>query len=245
MPYPGSMLLREHDIEELMRRFKNYRKRYGIMESCRKVSGDMGITPETVYAVQKRLRPTTEIATEYIRANALKLAARVVRKANVDQAMTLLSRPNIGVLDPQGEGGVGGGRQFMIGVAMDSLGSVKVGVQIGGTVDGGATVPGLQPAPDADAVEDGPTIDDAEDEEDEEPLPKRVWHQRDIKPKVTVEPLPLTAHPNKLGQSLAYRLAAAKRERKEAAQLKRKQKEAIKQRAKELAEELRLAREKV
>lgn len=243
MPYKGSLLIREHEIEEIMRRFKGYRKRHNIMEACRRVEADMGIPAKTIYEVQMRMRPTTEIATQYLKSQSLKLAMRVVRKANVDQAIGILSRPNIGVLDPQGEGAVGGGRQFMIGVAMDSLGSVKVGVQIGETP--GYKAPQNVEGVELEELEEESVVNYTEDEVEEEPAPKRVWHQRDPpKPKEIAAPLPegATAQGH-VGTSLNYRLAVAKAERKLQARANRKEKEAVRGRAKELAAELQKVRE--
>lgn len=247
----AGLVLRERDIDEVMTRFKRARSSgRGIMDSCRKVFEDTGIPVATVYTLQRRLQPTTELAKDYIRSQAFKLATRVVRKANVDQAMALLSRPNIGVLDPPGEGGVGGGRQFMIGVAMDSLGSVKVGVQIGASARPEVmeldTEPSGEEVPEEDAsvgVEAGEVVG----EELEEVSPRRrKWYERDPpKKKEVIAPVPLEEgrSPRGIGTSISHRLALAKAERKASIQARVKERNKVSKRAGELAEQLRRARE--
>lgn len=253
--------LRETEIAELIERMKVYRKRgVPLMEATRRVSADMGIPQTAVYSWVRRLRPTTEVATEYIRSQSLKLAMRMVRKANVDQSMQILSRPNIGVLDPQGDGGGGGGRQFIIGVAMDSLGSVKVGVQIGGNQPGadssrrlGAASeedagPILDVEPGVEAVGEGEPAEEADgtggEFEEPEPIsvPRRRWYRPDPKPQQeSVAPAPVQ-ETRIFGQSLDTRLAIAKAERREAAKRKRQEREAVAKRARELKIELARAR---
>lgn len=242
--------LREHDIEEIMRRFKAHRRRHAIMDSCRRVADDMGIAADTVYAVQKRMRPTTEVATQYLQSQSLKLAMRVVRKANVEQALNILSRPNIGVLEsPAGASG-GGGHQFMVGVAIDSLGSVKVGVQIGSSSQA-SELPALdgKQTEDPSEIEEGGEPSDVvdgmvdNDGEEDEPTPKRVWHQRD--PKVIAPapvPFPEGRSDRGPGTSLVYRLAQANAERKEAGLARRREKKQVSNREKELAAQLAAVR---
>ena len=251
------MKLREADIEELMAYFKHYRKTLSTSQSCVKVAERMNLDVQTVYNIQRRMRPTTQVAQDYIKGNALKLAMRVVRKANVDQAIGILSRPNIGVLDsPNQESGTG--RHFMIGVAMDSLGSVKVGVQIGQAIQEPVAIAQeeqnedfispeplpIGPAPNSVVnYTSGEEADLGLDLEDEEPEPKRVWHQRDP-PKPKIQPIPLeVANPQgHIGQSLNYRLAKAKLERKEEMKRKKRERRAVAVRAKELREQLKKAR---
>lgn len=94
-----------------------------------------GLLPDTVEAILKRYAPTVHVAQHYLQARSLKLAMRVVRKANVDQAIDILSRPNIGVLDPiVGKGGLGGGG-FFLSVETSALGAVRIGV---GATEGGS-----------------------------------------------------------------------------------------------------------
>jgi hypothetical protein len=240
MPAVPTIRLREHDIEEILALFKKYRKAgYGIMEACRKVQADTEVPYETVYHVQRRFRPTTDAATDYIRANSLRLAMRVVRKANVEQAIGILSRPNIGVLDPQGESGVGGGRMFQIGVSVDSLGSVKVGVQIGESETQPALGPGsAEPILQGEAQEAPDEAEGLEESPDEEVRPKRVWHKKDPKPRTAPLELPPARSERGPGANLNTRLAQAKAQRKEEAAKRRKDKRTVQERMRQLAAEL-------
>lgn len=241
------VIMREADIAEVIACFKKHRQRgLAVMAACNRVQADMGVNAATVYTWVRRMRSTSDVATQYLQASSLKLAMRVVRKANVEQAIGILSRPNIGVLDPAGEGGVGGGRQFTIGVAMDSLGSVKVGLQIG-------PAPASQLEASPELVDSGPeneesvidyTSDEVEEVE-EERAPPRKWLYRDPK-KPKIEPVPLPegeSAQGRIGKSLEYRLALAKAERKDKAKAMKKAKNKVNKRAAELAAELKKARE--
>src|ERR1700680_4687918 len=86
----------------------------------------MGIDSREVDRVVESFLPTTDIAREYLKARSFRLAVRAVRKANVDQALDILSRPNIGVLAPQAEGGSGGAGGFFLSVSAETCGAVKV-----------------------------------------------------------------------------------------------------------------------
>lgn len=127
----GGSRLRPHVLAELMARYKAERKKgKAIMESCEIVGQAMNIPATTVYTAQNRLQPSTDIAADVLRAGAFKLAQRVLRKGNVDQAIDVLSRPNIGVLAPAKESG-SSGPAFRIGVQVDALGAISVGVAMG------------------------------------------------------------------------------------------------------------------
>lgn len=231
----GSPKLREHELAEIMARYKKARRTLGIKDSCNRVSELMGIKPDTIYGVVRRLAPTTDIATDYIRGSALKLAMRVVRKANADQSIALLRNPRIGVLDPESAGGGGGGRMFMVGVAMDSLGGVKVGVQIGPTTDEALGLPAAisEAEVDEESILEGATT---ENEEDEAPVVRRKWHEKDP-PKAQIAPIP--KEPGEvMGSGLEYRLAQAKRIRKELASKKRKDAADIRDRMKRMQAEM-------
>ncbi len=107
-----------------------------MIQACEKIGKHLGRPHTTIWAVIRRLRPTTGIAGDYIKANAFKLAHRIVQHASVEQSIDILSRPNIGVLEPIKKGEVGGGG-FYLSVQSDSCGAVKVGV----------AMPGSGPAP--------------------------------------------------------------------------------------------------
>lgn len=96
-----------------------------IGEACAQIAGDYGRTKDVIYALVRRFVPSVDAADAYLKSNALRLAMRVVRKADVDQAIDVLSRSNIGVLAPKQEaGGNAGG--FFLSVTADTCGAVKV-----------------------------------------------------------------------------------------------------------------------
>lgn len=198
--------LRPHVIAEVMKRYKRYRREgKRIMEACELVAEKMGLQTETVYAVQNRMQPTTGLATDMLKAGAAKLMGRVLRKANVDQAIDLLSRANIGVLAPEKGGGGDTGSQFVIGVAVDSLGAVKVGVQIGS-----------QPQPRAEVAPPSVNVYTEGEDEGESPTEIEV-----LAPKVVKELPPKTSI---MASSMATREAQARAEERaeKAARLKEK-----------------------
>ena len=70
-----------------------------------------------------KFHPSTVLATKYLRANALRLAQKVVKHSTVSEAIDVLSRPNIDVLKPQAkEQSITG---FFTSVSLDSCGAVK------------------------------------------------------------------------------------------------------------------------
>lgn len=97
------------------------------MESCEAVALEFGRDKTTIYNVMRRFEPTNEVAEAYLKAQALRLAVRVVREANPEQAIDILSRKNMGVIAPKAEEGAGGGG-FFLSVQADSCGAVKIGV---------------------------------------------------------------------------------------------------------------------
>lgn len=238
MAMPMNVRLREADIQEVMALFKRYRLTYGINAACKKVEEKTEVPWQTVYTIQRRFRPTTALAEDHLKASALKLAMRVVRKANVEQAIGILSRPNIGVLASDSGGGDGGGRSFMIGVAVDGLGSVKVGMQVGGSQ--ASSLPQAEEAPEQPLLE-GEAPDHEDEDEDEEVRPIRKWYLKDKRP---LPPPPVPAIEGRvMGQSMPLRLAQAKAERKEAAKIRKRDKKRVDQRMKELGEQLKKNRE--
>jgi hypothetical protein len=116
---------RVDEIADILSKFKVYTKemQMGVYESCAKIAEEYGRTQETIYGLVRRFNPSTDAAEALIKANALRLAVRVVRKANVDQAIDILSRPNMGVLQPTQQAGSGGGG-FFLSVQADSCGAV-------------------------------------------------------------------------------------------------------------------------
>lgn len=64
------------------------------------IAARTGWSPIEVRDIRAMFFPRASLAADYLRANALKLAQRVVEEANVEEAVDILSRPNIGVLEP-------------------------------------------------------------------------------------------------------------------------------------------------
>lgn len=98
----------------------------------------------SVAAIKKLIRryhPSTTLATRLIRANAERLALRVIRHATVEDAIDVLSRPNIDVLKPNSTNNRPLG--IFSSVSLDSCGAVKVGVvvQEGGSDAAGSRSP--------------------------------------------------------------------------------------------------------
>lgn len=96
-----------------------------ISEACELAGEEAGKDARTVYQLVRRLEPSTEIAELYLKSSALRLAMRIVRDANVPEAIDILSRKNIGVIAPKAEqmGGAGG---FFLSVTAETCGAVKV-----------------------------------------------------------------------------------------------------------------------
>lgn len=118
--------LRPEEIGTIIGRFRQLVKAGTLVVDAYNIIGtELNLKPSTVQNVIRRLKSSQRIATEYLQANALRLAMRVARKANVDQSIDILSRPNIGVLEPikRNENSGGG---FFLAVSADSCGAVKV-----------------------------------------------------------------------------------------------------------------------
>lgn len=89
----------------------------------------------------QRFMPTTDLAEALLQKKAFRLASRIARKANVTEAIDVLSRPNIGVLAPIKK--VEGGGGFVLSISMDSCGAVAVGAKLNGSQE----PPQLAPPP--------------------------------------------------------------------------------------------------
>jgi hypothetical protein len=113
------------DINEILNRYKRLTKQEGrpMGEACATIAEEWHRSPDSIRTLIRRFQPNVDGAEAYIKANALKLAMRVVRKASVDHAIDLLSRSNVGVLAPKQEGG-GAGGGFFLSVQADSCGAV-------------------------------------------------------------------------------------------------------------------------
>ena len=115
------------EMMELFNLYKEMRKSgIGPLEACTELAPKFNRQPETLYHLCRRLTESTDIAQQYIKANALRLATRVVRDADVAQSIDILSRPNINVLAPKQEAESSGGRGFFLSVQADSCGAVNI-----------------------------------------------------------------------------------------------------------------------
>lgn len=107
--------------------YKRYTKTDGYApgEAYQKIADQFARPVSGIRDLIRRFQPSVDGAEAFMKANALKLAMRVVRKANADQAIDILSRTNMGVLAPKQEGG-GGQGGFFLSVQAENLGAVRV-----------------------------------------------------------------------------------------------------------------------
>jgi hypothetical protein len=82
----------------------------------------LGRHHDTIGDALEAFGDTTALATAKIRSEAYALATRIVEQADVDQAIEVLSRPNVGVLQPAQNGTSGQGVSVMIGIAPPGIG---------------------------------------------------------------------------------------------------------------------------
>lgn len=90
------------------------------------VARGWAVHPATIAEVWKRHRSTAKLATMKIQARASQIVEKIIDKAPTSELIDILSRPNIGVLEPIKSGGQGGG--FIVSVSADSCGGVKMAV---------------------------------------------------------------------------------------------------------------------
>lgn len=75
--------------------------------------------------------PTAGLAKYYLKSQALKLAQRIVADCNVEEAVDILSRPNIGVLAPAVKNQPGPMKaSFLTSINPQDLGGVKVAAMV-------------------------------------------------------------------------------------------------------------------
>lgn len=95
---------------------------YDAGKTAKELAYTFGRGLATIKRLISKYHPTTALAERYIKANAMTLATRVVRHASVEEAVDVLSRPNVGVLQPNK---TGGGLGIFLSVNADSCGGVK------------------------------------------------------------------------------------------------------------------------
>lgn len=103
-------------------------------KTIKEIAFSFGRDQSTISKILKDLRPTTALARATILAKASELVDRVLEKADVDQAIDILQRANIGVLEPlaKGGGGSGGNVGILVSVSPGSLPAVDAAVYTDG-----------------------------------------------------------------------------------------------------------------
>lgn len=144
-----------HIQQEILLRFDDYRRKdHGIMHACALISADLSgrdedkydISAHSIWVMLNRLRPTTDMAKMYLKAKAMRLVKRVVAKANVSEAIDILSRPGMDVLAPaQKHVESSGPAGFFLTVQADTCGAVTVGAMIGQQPQKQLTEPAFDP----------------------------------------------------------------------------------------------------
>lgn len=119
--------------------------RFKQLKTCKVIAYTLGRSRKTIEKFIHSVTDSTPLATAMIRASASKLVKRVLDKADVDQVIDILSRPNIGVLKPINK--QADGPQIMISVNQESLGGVQQ-VGIGAGTSSSPLPLRLLPAPD-------------------------------------------------------------------------------------------------
>lgn len=123
------------DILELME--ESLKRGYSLAQTYRWIGRMQGRNPKTIENFIRRNRSTVEYAKMKLRGAASDIVDKIIDKAPTHELIDILSRPNIGVLDPIKK--VEGGGGFILNVSAESCGAVKIGVvhnQIGVTTDG-------------------------------------------------------------------------------------------------------------
>ena len=92
-------------------------------KSVTDIADALGRSSSTISRFLARTVDTRELAMEVIRSGAVTLAERIIKKANVDQSIEVLSRPGISVLEPPVKSG-GQSTSLQVSVAVNSCGTV-------------------------------------------------------------------------------------------------------------------------
>ena len=94
--------------------------------SVQEVARLFGRDESTITRIVKELKPTKALAQAKLEASLATLVDKVIDKADVNQIVDILSRPNIGVLEaPVKAGGGAGGPNIGISVQVGSLAAVN------------------------------------------------------------------------------------------------------------------------
>lgn len=122
------------DILSLME--ESLAKGFTIEATYKYIAKVQGRSPEAIKYFLKKLRSTKTLAKMKLEAGLSKMVDRVIEKAPTTELIDILSRPNIGILEPAKRGGEQTG--FVLSVQADTCGSVKVGVAAGVSLTPGA-----------------------------------------------------------------------------------------------------------
>lgn len=115
---------------------------------------------QSIAKVVQRLSPTVNLAQARLRAAAAKMAKHVIQKGSVSEHIDVLSRPNMGVLEPIKKNDGGGGGGFFSSITVESCGTSRTTISQGKPAlpDGGADgtvidvgAPAIEPAVVGDA----------------------------------------------------------------------------------------------
>lgn len=122
---PRMGLIQDTIIAEIVTEFEKAKRR-GLtdQQSYSEAAERVGVMPADVRHHVTALRSTVKLAQMKIRAKASVMVDRIVEKAPTSELIDILSRPNVGVLEPSQKGGQGGGG-FILSVGLDSLGGVR------------------------------------------------------------------------------------------------------------------------
>lgn len=121
--------------------------RFKHLKSAKTIAYELGRNRKTIDRFIHSMTDSTPLATAMIKASAHHLVKRVLDKADVNQALDILSRPNIGVLKPINR--QADGPQIMISVNQESLGGVQ---QVGVGIPGGSSPSPLRLLPSTDTL---------------------------------------------------------------------------------------------
>lgn len=118
-------LIKDTIIAEIVERFEAVKKLgHTDSQSYNVVAREMGIDAASVRHHVKALRSTVQLAKRKLLSKASAMVDRIVEKAPTSELIDILSRPNIGVLEPaQKNNNSGGG--FFLSVEVGSLGGVR------------------------------------------------------------------------------------------------------------------------
>lgn len=130
---PRGTPLDDDELNDILSIFEESLRKGFQPASCYKyVAMRLGRSPGVIKNALGRIRSTTKLAEAKLRAGSSQMVDRLMAEADASQLMNILSRPNIGVLEPAAKEGGNGFNGFKIAVQADTCGAVQIGVQVGG-----------------------------------------------------------------------------------------------------------------